>query len=280
VSGPIVVGLDGSLRGADALALARMLARTCDAPVLLVAIASGVRRDRLGAATAAVQRAARPLAGVALAGERVLPGRSAARGLARLAEREAALLIVIGATARGGLARLAPGGVLERVAHLAPCPVAVAPAGYWGNPRQWLKRIGVAYLDSPDGRRALSAAVPLARRAGASLRLLEAAPAGPRSLSARVAAEQELWKASRETDGSPVERRLLAGAPSEVLRRAAAEVDLLVCGTHARGPLGGLLWPSVSARVARDAPAPVLIVPPGTEGRMRLLAGEPAVLPA
>jgi nucleotide-binding universal stress UspA family protein len=280
VSGPIVVGLDGSLRGEDALALGRMLARTCGAPVLLVAVASGVRAARLGAAAEAVERAARPLAGVTLAGERVVRDRSAARGLARLAEREAALLVVIGASARGTLERIAPGGVLERLAHLAPCPVAVAPAGYWGNPRQWLRRIGVAYLDSPDGRRALSAALPLARRAGARVRLLEAVSTGPRDLPARVAAEDALVRAAEDAGGPPVERRLLSGAPGEALRDAAADVDLLVCGTHARGPLGGLLWPSVSARVARDAAAPVLIVPPGTESRMRLLAGEPAAISA
>ena len=56
MSAPIIVGLDGSARGEDALALGRMLARTCDAPVLLAAIASGPRPSR-GGASSAVERA-------------------------------------------------------------------------------------------------------------------------------------------------------------------------------------------------------------------------------
>jgi nucleotide-binding universal stress UspA family protein len=140
----------------------------------------------------------------------------------------------------------------------------VAPGGYWGNPRQHLQRIGVAYLPTPDGRRALDAAVPLARSAGARLRLLEAVPRGA-ALTARLAAEADLTAAAGGLGEGAVERRMLSGAPADALRRAAEELDLLVCGTHARGPLGGLLWPSVSARVARDASCPVLIVPPGAD---------------
>jgi nucleotide-binding universal stress UspA family protein len=264
VSAPIIVGLDGSQRGDDALALGRTLARTYDAPVLLAAIASGLHPSGDGASEA-VERARRALAGVTVVGKRVVRHPSAARGLARVAERDAGALVVIGASARGPAARLAPGGVLERLAHLAPCPVAVAPDGYWGNPRQHLQRIGVAYLPTPDGRRALDAAVPLARSAGTQLRLLEAVPGGPAALTARLAAEADLTAAADGVGEGPVARRMLTGAPADALQRASEELDLLVCGTHARGPLGGLMWPSVSARVARHASCPVLIVPPGAD---------------
>ncbi len=187
--------------------------------------------------------------------------------------------MVIGASARGPAARLAPGGVLERLAHVAHCPVAVAPDGYWGNPRQQLRRVGVAYLPTPDGRRALAAAVPLARSAGARLRLLEAVPPGPAARRSRLAAEADLTSAAGGLHEEAVERRMLTGAPADALRRASEELDLLVCGSHARGPLGGLLWPSVSARVARDASCPVLIVPPGAdpwEPALRLRSGPDA----
>lgn len=84
MSAPIIVGLDGSRRGDDALALGRMLARTCEAPVLLAAIASGARPSR-DEASEAVERARRALAGVTVAGTRVVRDPSSARGLARVA---------------------------------------------------------------------------------------------------------------------------------------------------------------------------------------------------
>ncbi len=52
------------------------------------------------------------------------------------------------------------------------------------------------------------------------------------------------------------------GSPHrEIVRYAAAhQTDLIVLGTHGRGPLGHMLLGSVAERVVRTAPCPVLTV--------------------
>ncbi|MEO0324979.1 MAG: universal stress protein, partial [Myxococcota bacterium] len=58
-----------------------------------------------------------------------------------------------------------------------------------------------------------------------------------------------------------------AGDPGRLLPRLAVEhrADLLVVGTHRGGALSRLLLGSTAERVLRDAPVPVLVVPPRTE---------------
>jgi len=60
----------------------------------------------------------------------------------------------------------------------------------------------------------------------------------------------------------PVERRLLAGDPADVIIRLAKseDVDMIVMGTHGRRGLTRLLMGSVAEAVVRAAPCPVLTV--------------------
>ncbi|HOG28766.1 MAG TPA: universal stress protein [Vicinamibacterales bacterium] len=59
-----------------------------------------------------------------------------------------------------------------------------------------------------------------------------------------------------------VETALLAGNPFvEIVRYAKArDVDLIVMGTHGRGPIAHMLLGSVAEKVVRKAPCPVLTV--------------------
>jgi nucleotide-binding universal stress UspA family protein len=54
----------------------------------------------------------------------------------------------------------------------------------------------------------------------------------------------------------------LVGSPSlEIVRYATEQrIDLIVIGTHGRGPIGHILLGSVAERVVRRAPCPVLTV--------------------
>jgi nucleotide-binding universal stress UspA family protein len=56
-----------------------------------------------------------------------------------------------------------------------------------------------------------------------------------------------------------------SGSPFvEIVRYARAhEVDLIVIGTHGRGPIAHMLLGSVAEKVVRKAPCPVLTVRPG-----------------
>lgn len=59
-------------------------------------------------------------------------------------------------------------------------------------------------------------------------------------------------------DGVPVETAVLEGSPSRVIVEEAADCDLVVMGTHGRGGIDRLLLGSVTERVVRSAPVPVL----------------------
>jgi nucleotide-binding universal stress UspA family protein len=61
------------------------------------------------------------------------------------------------------------------------------------------------------------------------------------------------------------------GDPGESIVSAAQaeDVDLIVVGTHGRGRIGRLLLGSVSEAVVRNAPCPVLVIPPDPGGSHR-----------
>jgi len=76
--------------------------------------------------------------------------------------------------------------------------------------------------------------------------------------SARV---EGLLSAEERTELNATLTTVLGHPFVEILRYAQAqEVDLIVLGTHGRGPLGHLVMGSVAERVVRKAPCPVLTV--------------------
>ena len=132
----ILVGYDGRAGGRDALALAqrprrdrgrrarplrRARARSARHPRPRLRAGDGRGRGAaLGARRAS--SSARPRSGSASFG-----GVAAPRALHEVAEDEDADVIVLGSTHRGGLGRVLPGSVGERLLHGAPCAVLVAP---------------------------------------------------------------------------------------------------------------------------------------------------------
>jgi nucleotide-binding universal stress UspA family protein len=81
----------------------------------------------------------------------------------------------------------------------------------------------------------------------------------------RQAAAQELVVRGRPT-GLSVTFLVWTGDPGEsIVSAAEAEAaDLIVVGTHGRGPIGRLFLGSVSQHVVRNAPCPVLVARPET----------------
>ena len=67
--------------------------------------------------------------------------------------------------------------------------------------------------------------------------------------------------AARRSVGDVRAEVLVGGAAAEIVRYAAAEaIDLIVVGTHGRGPVPRAFLGSVADRVVRDAPCPVMTV--------------------
>jgi nucleotide-binding universal stress UspA family protein len=123
-------------------------------------------------------------------------------------------------------------------------------------------------------------ATALARHFGASLRLLHVdppmpvlAPYGEIPVDPRLfedqrdAALNDLAAAAERARaaGVPVETTLCGGHPAREILAAATTLrpDLVVIGTHGHGGVEHLLLGSVTEKVMRKAPCPVMVVPPG-----------------
>jgi len=250
------------------------------------AVVHGGQRER---AASALKEAAAELAGVPEMGHverRLEASSSPSRGLHDTAVSEHADLIVVGSSHHGPLGRVLLGSVGERLLTGAPCAVALAPRGYAASGPHAASVIAVAFDGSPETRGALGAAYDLAQRIGAALRTLTVVvpPAaipghfvplpGLEPLEgmerADALARQELAATQAVDaavqalgDGVTVEQQVLFGTdPVEaILEAAASDVDLLVLGSRAYGPVRRALVGSVSSAVVRHAPCPVLVMP-------------------
>jgi nucleotide-binding universal stress UspA family protein len=282
----IVVGIDGREGGRDALALAaRLQAAGGGELVALHACASApvIREDVLVLVEAELSRTGTTGRAV------VVTDRSPAHALRTIAEGEAAELIVVGSSRRGGADRVVAGDDAAATLHCAPCAVAVAPRGLAGSPHA-LRRIGVGLDDSRESRVALEVARRLAHSAGAALRAITvvtpAVPVWP------AIAWNTAWSGDDPSTLQPDDRLLAAisaevgddatpetmvGTPWKQLAERSADLDLLVVGSRSYGPLRRLLLGSTSTKLARHAACPLLVTPRGAHGMAggELLADAP-----
>jgi nucleotide-binding universal stress UspA family protein len=287
MTGPIVVGVDGTESGLDAVALANRLARATGDPLLVACVYPEGRRATLDAAAVAhgpaakALEAAGELADEAGAEYRTVPSSSPARGLAELAEEEDAAMVVAGSHRSGAFGRVASGGTAERLLHGSGCPVAVAPRGYRRRVTDRLRRIAVAFVDTPDGFEAVRYAADLAARSGLPLTVFSVITVHANwFVPEAVRPEEETVPVEVRKEYQEALDRALAGLPEGV--RATGEllygevvdelsmvgergVDLLVCGSRGYGPVRRVLLGTVSSALVRQASVPVLIVPRGGE---------------
>ncbi|HYF24844.1 MAG TPA: universal stress protein [Baekduia sp.] len=268
---PVLAAYDGHALGP--LRTGELLARLLDLPLVLVtayayepaslsarALPPDINVRREERAEEIARGAARLLDPAVRADVRIVPAAGVAGALVDLATETDATVVVVGADLRGDTA----GGVVRH----APCPVVVSPAdALLVAPQPSL--VGVAYDGSPASRFALTAAAHLAELAGAPLRILTVGddfhdPAGAPPLP----------------EGLTVERRVLHGDAGVELRRACEDLDLIACGSHARGRIATTLLGSVSSRLVDDAICPVLVVAPTIRRRadepLRLSTGAAA----
>lgn len=199
---------------------------------------------------------------------------SPAETLQALAEKGEADLIVLGSTHHAHFGSVSPGSVAEHLLHGARCRLVIAPKGYAeGDHSQDRLRVAAVGFDGmAESYAALDEAARLAAKFGGSLRVVGVAtpvPAMGAAAAAQTGAEAgpdfqtqlniAVAELPSELRGLPVFER---GDPVEKLLEAAEMgVDLLVLGSRGFGPVMRLLIGSVSSRVIREAPCPVLVVP-------------------
>jgi nucleotide-binding universal stress UspA family protein len=186
------------------------------------------------------------------------------RGLHTFAVREAADLIVVGASRRNEVARMVLGDDVGEVLDDPPCAVAVAPAGYSARSTQ-MRNVGVAYDASIASEQALAVARNLAAERHATLSAFEAVPP-PVYVGDEVNVEREAEEELEQTRqrivrlGDVEPYADYADDAVEGLRRYGASVDLLVVGSHRhRAPDRGL-HRRTSQRLAARPPSPLLVV--------------------
>jgi nucleotide-binding universal stress UspA family protein len=198
---------------------------------------------------------------------------SPADALRALAERGEADLIVLGSTHRAHIGSVAPGSVAENLLHGARCRLIIAPKGYGAadHSQDRLRVVAVGFDGMAESQAALDEAAKLAKKFGGSIRVVGVIPPAPPAAAAAAARvegsgpdfETRLHDAIAEL---PPELRALPvierGDPvGRLIEDAGVGVDLLVLGSRGFGPVMRLLVGSVSSRVIRQAPCPVMVVP-------------------
>ena len=144
------------------------------------------------------------------------------------------------------------------------------------HPESGLQRVLVATDTSATSAAAERAGVELASRVGASLILLSVIdPSRLRLPGGLFHTRVDQIRSDRETalarsvdaarqQGIAAQYLIWEGDPgASVIDAAEAEgADVIVVGSHARGPVGRLLLGSVSSHLVAHAPRPVLVIRP------------------
>ena len=282
----VLIGYDGSPQGDDAVGLGHTLSELLGARPLVATVIAYRRHgaDDSGLDNAIAEfcepffvKARARLNGLEMM-EMPVVNDSPAAGIYELAEWEKPAALVIGSTRHGRTGRVQVGTLGGSLLSGVACSVAVAPRGY-AEAKEGLRHIGVAVDGSSESWRALAAGAHLAERANVPLRILSVmgsphyvlggllSPLGPEEYHQfKVKEWERVYEeaAGRVPEGVATDPSLLHGEPAEALVEAAADLDLLVLGSRAYGPIKGTVLGSVSSRIMAAAPCPVMVVPRGT----------------
>jgi nucleotide-binding universal stress UspA family protein len=286
----ILVGVDGTPSGRDAVVLARTLAAADDADVVLVGAYTdpllpfppGLRRDTHLARD--VERLLLAVRGELAPSARthVKADLSPGRALCHAIPDERADLLVLGSSRRTDDGWAGVGRTGRQALHGAGCAVALAAHGVAAGDFA-LRRIVVGVDRSPEADAALALARSLAAAAGAQLTAVSVvddrlpATMAPAGMAVELVQWDELVGTHREqaerllaelAERSPgLATELRVGEPAEELTAVAAGADLLVVGSRRWGPFSRLVVGSTGEELVRGAPCSLLLVPrPAEQG--------------
>jgi nucleotide-binding universal stress UspA family protein len=265
----VLVGVDGSAAGRDAIALGAMLRSPHGSLTLAHVSTYGAAHLRLDAKSARDMLERERAQARIVAEVRDIASPSVGRGLHQLAEQYAADLLVVGSSSRGMLGRVLSGDDMRASLNGASCAVAVAPHGYAQSTAS-IKAVGVGYNGTPEAEAALAVARGLAARYGATVRALTVVNPIPGAIGYSEAFDPG-WSMAIEVVGRTANERLelldgvdggvAVGVPSEALAAFGAEVDLLVVGSRSYGPVRRMMLGSTSVRLAHGTLCPLLVLP-------------------
>ncbi len=260
----VVVGVDGSSGGRDAIALARLL-KDPAAKLTFVFVRSSEIAEDVAESEQLLERerSAADLEADLLSVLSLNPG----RGLHEQAERRGADLLVVGSCSHGTFGRAMLNDDTRAALNGAPCAVAVASRGY-AEHHTAISDLGVAYNGSPESVAALAVARKLAAPTGARVHALEVVSLPPAAFggiaaptSAEYIDEIVTQAGDRMKEVADVDGRAVFGIAGEELAAFGDELDLLVVGSRGYGPLRRLVSGSTSNYLERHARCSLLVLP-------------------
>lgn len=279
----VLVGVDGSPNGRDAIALASRLTDP-DGKLTLVhvhtgklhplhAIAPGLLAEEREASARLLEQAR---ASIDIDADLVsVVAMSPGRGLHQQAEDQQADLLVVGSCGRGVFGRAMLGDDTRAALNGASCAVAIAARGYAQHPKP-IARVGVGYNGSHQSKAALAAAREIAAPSRATVYALQVVSIPsygfvglmPASMGDSVA--ELLKQASDQMERLPdLQGRAVYGLTHEELAAFGEEVDILVLGSRGFGPVRRLVLGSTACYLQRHARCSLFVLPrvasePGT----------------
>jgi nucleotide-binding universal stress UspA family protein len=290
----VVVGLSPGDRARPAVPLGAMLARSVNQRLVVTAVVPQpwpphpLRSDEefLAYQASMAEKAlaeSQPQVGNCRAVDYVLRhARSVSSGLLDVAEENDASYVVLGSSPNGALNRVAIGGVADRILHSAGVPVVVAPRGFTFRPGHRLSRITVAFGRGDGDSDLLARATDRAMSVGARLRVacFAVEPLAPLATLGGAAAEGQtlvtdrwveylkpiiaatLERTTSYPSADPIDIAVGRGSSwADALTDIAWTNDeILVIGTSS-SPIGRLFLGSHAAKIVRNSPVPVMLVP-------------------
>ncbi len=202
--------------------------------------------------------------------------RSVSGGLIEVVEEVAGDVLVLGSlpSAGGGVVI---GTTADRLLHASPVPVAISPRGYRAHTGK-LTRLTCAYAATPDSVEVVRRCSETAQRFGVPLRVMTFAVRGKTMYPPEVGLDVEdqileAWAsqareilASLKTDrvvGEDVALEVVTGHDwNEALDKADwGDGEILALGTRPRDEIRRVFLGSRSAKIIRESPVPVLMLP-------------------
>lgn len=271
----VLVGVDGTANGRDAIALASRLADPAGKLTLahvrpgefhpLHAITPALLAEEHQASLKLLEheRTAAAVDAETVSVVAASPG----AGLHRQVEEHSGDLLVVGSCGRSTVGRAMIGDATRAALNGAPCAVAIAARGYAAHPVP-IARVGVAYNGSPESETALAGARELAAPTGASIYALEVVSIPSYAFSGVMAPpmgdsiDAMLQEASERMGKlAGVDGRAVYGLAGEELAAFGDQLDILVVGSRGYGPVRRLVSGSTSDYLERHARCSLLVLP-------------------
>ena len=203
--------------------------------------------------------------------------RSVSGGLLEVIEEVDAEILVLGSLPSGERGQVVIGSTADWLLHASPVPLAISPRGYRSHTGK-LTRLTCAYSATPDTIEVVRRCFEFSERWGVPVRVITFAVRGKTMYPPEVGLDVEdsilqAWASqAREiledlkTDGivsADVELQVVTGRTWEdALDKADwQEGEILALGTSPRGDIRRVFLGSRGAKIIRESPVPVLVLP-------------------